>query len=260
MYIASRASVLPSRWPRRMCGQQERHPRHVLHAAGQHDLGVAERDLLRAQLDRLHARPAGDVHVVGADLHRHTGADRNLAAGVRTVARLARVAHDRLVDLFGLDVGATHRLDRRDRAELDGGGLGEGAQELPDRRACAFEDDRRVHPASLPAGRDPERASGRERPRPRPRLGVLGRPDLAEEPSELRATVDRLATAAARRPAPAPDCVDPGADHGELVGPFARSRRADRLRRRGPPPARTSDPPASSRRRHRRPRARVVLR
>ena len=158
-------------------GQQEGHAGHVLHAADQHDLGVAEQDLLRTQLRRFHAGPAGDVDVVGADFLGDSCADAHLAAGVRTVAGLARVSQDGLVDLVGVDVRPAHRLDRRPCAQLHRGRLGERAQELPDGGAGALDDHRTFHAASLPAGPGrPDRESSRSDRRCCARMRAIAAP------------------------------------------------------------------------------------
>ena len=199
--------------------QEERHARHVLHPAHEDDLGVAERDLLRAELGRLHARAAGDVDVVGADLLRHAGPDRDLTAGVRAVAGLPRVAEDRLVDLIRRrpPPGAAPRRRRGCRARP---------------RAC-----RRTTPGTC------RWASGRPRGSPRapwPRVyrrSRRGRPDGAAPAARTAASTRAISRPPATGSAGGTSTRsmrrsrrrgDPRSHGGELVGAIARAGEGDR--------------------------------
>ena len=82
---------------------------------------------------------------------------------------------DRLVDRLRLDAGAAHRLTGGERAELDGRGIGERPEELPDRGPRALEDDGGLHATSLPAA-----------------FGAAALAQYPEDARERRATVDGL--------------------------------------------------------------------
>ena len=94
---------------------------HRLHAAGDHDVGVARRDHLVGEIDRVEAREADLVDVDRRHAHRDAGLARRLAAGHLTLAGHQHLAHDHVVDLVGRDAGAFERLGDREAAEIGGG-------------------------------------------------------------------------------------------------------------------------------------------
>ena len=81
---------------------------HALLAAGDHDRGVAGRDLLRRQRHGAQARAAELVDAEGGALHRDAGIDRRLAGRVLAGAGGQHLAHDDLVHLLRLHPGALH--------------------------------------------------------------------------------------------------------------------------------------------------------
>jgi hypothetical protein len=104
----------PIRWPQRAGGQRVRSARHVLGAAADGDVGIAEHDRLRGRDDRLQAAAAQPVQ-------RQAGRPLIDAAVERGHARQVHVPR------FGVDHVAEH-----DMADLGSGDLGAGQRLLDD--------------------------------------------------------------------------------------------------------------------------------
>ena len=107
-YIASTSGkmphlVAPSRVVR---VEQVRHAAHRLDAAGEDDVGLAERDGLRRGGDRLQAGRAGLVQRPSRHAIRQAHAPSDLAAGVGAGAGLPAVTDDDEVDRVPGDAGA----------------------------------------------------------------------------------------------------------------------------------------------------------
>ena len=139
---------------------------------------------------------------------------------------LAGVPEDRLVDLGGVDAGAAQRLDGRGVAELDGGRVGERAQEPADRRARALDDDRAFHATSLAAVVGDRPVGG---PPPRSRRAPRGtrassRPPRPARRARTSHAVD--ATAGAGRSTSGPPRARPRARAGTGSGSGRRRRPA----------------------------------
>ncbi len=178
---------------------------------------------MRGELDGLHAGAARDVHVEGRDLLGNARPNAHLATGVRPVPGLARVAEDRLIDLFGVDGRAPHRLSRGERPELDRRHLGERAEEPPDRGPRALEDHRRLHASSLASGRVTPPAPGRDPlvrdGHPGALHGILARrAEARQDRVQAGAAVDRLAGWALRVLDRHARGREPRPHRGELVG------------------------------------------
>ena len=90
---------------------------HVLHAAGDSDVGVAEQNLLGRRHNRLRPRTADAVHGHGWDRHRQAGVNRRLTRRIHPDTGLNDVAHRRSLDLLGLEPRA-----------FDGGADGDGPE------------------------------------------------------------------------------------------------------------------------------------
>ncbi|MNX55766.1 hypothetical protein D3C86_865390 [compost metagenome] len=122
-------------------GHEVRGRGHVLHAAGDDDVGVSEQDGLDAEVHRLEARTADLVDGEGG----HFGGDSPLDGGLtgRALAEtgLQDVAHDDFVHLIGGDASPREGLADDGRAEIHGGDVLEGAAERPDGGADGAGDD-----------------------------------------------------------------------------------------------------------------------
>ena len=131
-------------WPYGLTGEHRAHDRdlaHVLHAAGDDEVGGARHHALRGEVDGLLRRTAlavdgGAGHVLGEAGDQPAGAGD--VAGLRADA--VDVAEDDVVDRAGVDAGALdERLDRV-RAEIGRVDLREPAAAPPDRRADRVDD------------------------------------------------------------------------------------------------------------------------
>ena len=122
--------------------QQVRGTGHGLHAAGHHDVHLAGADELVGQGDRVQS---GQAHLVDRErryAHGNARTDRGLAGRDLPGAGLQHLAHDHILDLLGAHPGAVKgRLDR-DRAELRGREVLEGAEQPTHRGTGAVDDDR----------------------------------------------------------------------------------------------------------------------
>ena len=91
---------------------------HVLHAAGDRDVGATQQDFLRHRHNRLRPRAANTVHGHGGDRHWQAGLNHRLTGGIHLHARLNHVAHRRRLDLLRLEASAIDRGADRDGAEF----------------------------------------------------------------------------------------------------------------------------------------------
>ena len=133
------------RSPSRAPGQQVRAVAHRLHAAGDDDVDVAERDALRGEH---HGLEAGAAHLVDRQ-RRHAGietaAERRLPRGRLAEPGADDVAEDALVDGAGIDAGARDRLAHGHRAEVGRAEVLQRAEELAGRRSNGADDDGFAH-------------------------------------------------------------------------------------------------------------------
>ena len=129
-------------------GEDVRRTRHRLHAAGDDDLGVARRDHLVGEVDRVDARQADLVDGHRGHAHRDARVDRGLARGDLALAGLEHLAHEDVVDLLRADAGPLERGLDGNATEVHRGEVGERSRQLPDRRACRSDDHRAGHGAS----------------------------------------------------------------------------------------------------------------
>jgi hypothetical protein len=129
--------------------QQVRRVGHRLHAARDHDFGVAVVDHLVGEVQRV---DAGEAHLVQrrrGNRHRDAGLDRGLPRGDLTRARLQHLTHEYVVDLLGVDAGPLERGLDREPAELHRRHAGERAGELADGSAGRPDDHRTGHGSLL---------------------------------------------------------------------------------------------------------------
>ena len=109
---------------------------HVLHAAGDRQVRLAEPNHLRRRHDRLDSRTADPVDGERGRLYRDAGLERDVAGPVDRVARrLERVAHHDVIDNLRLDACPLHRGAGGEAAQLEGRGVLEGAYEFGHGRA-----------------------------------------------------------------------------------------------------------------------------
>jgi hypothetical protein len=124
--------------------------RHVLLPAGDDDIGIAQHDVLGAQRHGAKARAADLVDAPGRAFLRQACVDMRLTRRVLTLRRGQHLAEDGFGDLRLVHAGALdHRLDD-DAAQFMRGGVGEGAEEAADRRACRAGDDDVGHGVPFP--------------------------------------------------------------------------------------------------------------
>ena len=115
--------------------------RHVLLAAGHHDAGVAELDVLGAQR---HGAKAGATHLVdapGCAFGRQAGVHMGLAGRVLALAAGEHLAEDRLVDLCLVDACALNQLFEHYGAQIVGRRARKRAVETAHGRACGRNDN-----------------------------------------------------------------------------------------------------------------------
>ena len=157
-YIASTNVKVPACVPtahqRRRRG---RHAAHRLHAAGDDETALAERNRACGVRHRKHARGAGLIDRSGGDLVGEPGPPHDLSRRVRARAGLSRLAEDQVIDLgdwatgdwsdwerrrdWVNEAGALERTPDGDGAELRRMQSAESAAEASDRRARRGEDD-----------------------------------------------------------------------------------------------------------------------
>jgi len=125
--------------PSRKCAQWRQ--AHALHAAGDHDLGGAELDLLRAQRNRAQSRPAQLVHAPGRGVDGNAGTDGRLPRRVLARTGGEDLPHDDLGDLAGLHARALERRLDGNLAEIVRRQAGERAVEGADRCSGGTGDD-----------------------------------------------------------------------------------------------------------------------
>ena len=113
---------------------------HALLAAGDHDPGRSELDLLGAERHRAKPRAAQLVHAPGRRVDRDAGVDRGLARRVLARAGGEDLPQDDLGYLSGLNPRAIERRLDRDLAQLVGRQAGERAVERADGRAGSARD------------------------------------------------------------------------------------------------------------------------
>ena len=113
----------------------ERHPGHVLVAAGQGQVHPAPAHLHRGRPHRLQARTAEPVDGVGGHRLRYPRGERDAAGVERVGPDLTDAAHHHLVDVGARHAGAVEAPLWPRCAELVGGHVLEGAAEAAHGRA-----------------------------------------------------------------------------------------------------------------------------
>ncbi len=114
---------------------------HALLAAGDHDVGIAGRDLLRAESDGAEARAAHLVHAEGRRLDRNAGRDRRLTRRVLALDRRQYLAHDHFIDIGRRHAGPIERRLDGDLAERMRRQGRQRAIERANRRSRRADDD-----------------------------------------------------------------------------------------------------------------------
>ena len=133
-------------------GGDVRGVRHGLHAAGHDDVGLAGRDHLVGEVDRVEARQADLVDVDRRHVHRDAGLHGSLAARHLTLTGHQHLAHDDVLDLVGRHAGTLECGLDGEAAEIGSAERRECAAHLADRRASSGDDVRTCgsHAATLP--------------------------------------------------------------------------------------------------------------
>ncbi len=129
-------------------------PRHVLHAAGDDNIGIAQHDGLGGKHDGLHAGSAQLIDGEGGLGDGDAAPDGGLAGDTLPSAGRQNAAHDDFVHLVGDDLSARNGLADDEGAELAGLLVGQCAHEGTDgRTACGHYDNITwVHRRTPPEG------------------------------------------------------------------------------------------------------------
>jgi len=90
---------------------------HALHAAGDRDIDIAEKCLLRGGDDGLRAGTADAIDRERRNRHRQSGIDGGLARRIHFAAGLNDVAHHHRLHVVGAKPGPRNGAADRDRAE-----------------------------------------------------------------------------------------------------------------------------------------------
>ena len=124
--------------------------RHVLNAAGEHDIGVAGLDPAGGRVYRFKAGAAKARYVVGRYLYRYARLHRRVAPDVRVLHDLADASENHLVDLVGPDAGALHGCLEDDCGKVRRRGVLECAAHASNGRARAADENNLFHAVSAP--------------------------------------------------------------------------------------------------------------
>ena len=129
----------------------QRRPAHRFHAAGQHQVGLAQADRARGLVDRLQPRRAQAVHRHARDLHRQPGQQQSHASHVAVVlSRLVGVPEEHFVDRRRVDLVALHRGGHHPRGEVVGTHARQRAAVAPHRGPHRIDHERLAHSARNP--------------------------------------------------------------------------------------------------------------
>ena len=131
--------------PEARLGEQVGRPRHRLHAARHREVEIARAHGLIDDADGPQARGADLVDGLRGDLLGDPGLDLGLAGRDLPLAGLQHLAHDHVLDLVRLDLGALERGLDRGRAELGGVHARQTSAELAERCAGCAEYDGSAH-------------------------------------------------------------------------------------------------------------------
>ncbi len=119
-----------------------RHLAHVLHAAGEHDVGFLKLHVLSRGDHRLDTRSAEPIHGQRGHMNRQARLEPHMTrAVVRVDAALLDVAEDDVVHPRGLDGGALERRARCRGAEIDRRDILQRTHVLGHRRARATDNE-----------------------------------------------------------------------------------------------------------------------
>ncbi len=114
---------------------------HRLHAAGDEDVAVADRDRVRCGADRLHARATEPVDGQPGDLHRQPGDQQRHTGHVAVVlAGLVRAAQDHVLDTGRVHTRPVHERPDDERGQVVRADGGERPPVASDRRADRIDD------------------------------------------------------------------------------------------------------------------------
>jgi len=114
---------------------------HALHAAGDHDVGVAKLDGLGSQVNRFQAGTANLVDGEGRHFDGNVRLHRRLTGGVLAETGLQDVAHDDFVHLSRFDSGSFQGCLDGDGSQPGGGNVFQSAVEGSDGRAHRADDN-----------------------------------------------------------------------------------------------------------------------
>ena len=127
----------------------ERHPRHRLDAARDHDIRLAGQDLHRGEIERLQPGGAHPVHARARHGLRESGDQRRQAADVHALlVDLRDASEDDIVDDLRLDSRAVYEGTQDERGEVVRSPILERSTALPNRRPHGSNDHGLRHGAS----------------------------------------------------------------------------------------------------------------
>ena len=112
--------------------EQERGLIHILHATGDHTIGIFQHDLLGGGNDRLGTGAADPVHRHRRHAYRQARADRCLACRIHPRTRLQNLAHHHRVDRLARQPRTFQRSPDRDGAQIGCGDIFQTAAECAD--------------------------------------------------------------------------------------------------------------------------------
>ncbi|AEM42885.1 hypothetical protein KVU_PB0207 (plasmid) [Ketogulonicigenium vulgare WSH-001] len=129
----------------------ERRARHALHAARDHQIGLARRNGARRGNDRIHARSAQAIDRRPRDLNRQPRQQQRHPRHIAVIlARLIGTAKDHIIDRRPIDTGvARHQRPQRHRAQVIGPHHRQRTAKTPDRRTDVVANINVTHGSNL---------------------------------------------------------------------------------------------------------------
>src|SRR6266699_1704840 len=196
--------------------RSERHAGHRLDAARDDDVGLARHHFHRGEVERLQAGGAHPVHARARDRLRESGDERCEPSDVHPLlVDLRDASEDDVLDDLRLDAGAVGEGPQRERGEVVGPPLFQGAAAPADRRPHGFDDHGLGHGLPQSTSWDASDKKVRERARrliPRPRV-----------PRPMPAALDGIVVLDFTRLLPGPFCTqllcNLGADVNKIEDP-----------------------------------------
>ena len=113
---------------------------HGFHAAGYHDVSIAEFDFLGSQGSSTHAGAAEFVDCESRYILRNAGMEQYLTSRVFTAASLEYVAHDNFVDLIRSDTSAFNSFRHSRDAQINSRYISKATIEATYRGTCSTYD------------------------------------------------------------------------------------------------------------------------